>query len=91
MPRRAVNLLAALLVPFVLQAVFLVVQRTLQLVPADVADFSLYLSEIIGFLFLAFEFRWYSVPMGLAYFPAMTFLLIGFSLDFVGHVYHDWP
>ncbi len=57
--------------------------------PGSVAGYAFLVSAALGFVWLAFEFRLYSIPLALLYFPAMSYLLIGFSFAFVGWVYHD--
>jgi hypothetical protein len=86
------NLLASVIVPFVLQALWLVAYRTFELRPPEVIETYAFLAAaLVGFVFLAREFRLYSLLMALVYFPAMAYALIWFSFVFVGGVYHDWP
>jgi hypothetical protein len=74
--------------PFALQAIWLLMSR---LFPA--AEFLGLILPVtfvaIGFVFVAFEFRWRALFIGLVYFPAMFYLLIGFSIVFAGVVLHD--
>jgi hypothetical protein len=46
-------------------------------------------STIAGFAFVICEYRWWSVVVGLAYFPAMLLILFYFSFFVVGAIYGD--
>ena len=58
-------------------------------VPAQVS--TLAISSAIGFAFLVYEFRIWSIAIGIAYLPVMFYLMFGFSLGAVGWVYRQYP
>lgn len=90
--RRSINILASLILPFALQVMWVVVYRELRPFVPEVTEFvTLLFSVAVGFGFLAYELRIYSIIVAIAYFPAMSIALIGFSLDVNGWIYHDWP
>jgi hypothetical protein len=89
--RRGLNTLAALCIPFFVQALWLVINEQFHpRVPESLAGYHFLVSAALGFLWVAFEYRLYSIPIALVYFPVMYYLLIGFSFAFVGWAYHDW-
>jgi hypothetical protein len=90
--RSALNVLASLIVPFIVQAGWIVFERTFRPeLPSVIATYSFLLGAVVGFVWLIYEFRIYSLLIAVIYFPLMSFLLFGFSLDFVGNVYGTWP
>ena len=89
--RRTVNVTASLVAPFAMQAILVVINRELRPPVPDIAGLiSVGSSAAVGFAFLAYEFGIYSLIIALAYFPVMAIVLIGFSLDVVGWIYHDY-
>ena len=87
--KRTHSLIAALLVPLLVQTMFLVLSKSFhqQVFGGEIAPL---IPCVLGFVFLAREYRWYSLIGALVYFPAMYFLLFGFSLSFAGMVYGDF-
>jgi hypothetical protein len=89
--RRGLNIAVSICLPFVVQALWLMFNEQFHPSLPPYAAYVFLVSAALGFVCLAFEFRLYSIPLALVYFPAMFYLLIGFSFAFVGWVYHDWP
>ena len=82
---------ASLLAPFAVQTVLVVIYQEFRPSLPDVATpISVGFSATVGFAFLAYELGTYSLIIALGYFPVMMILLIGFSLDVVGWIYHDY-
>ena len=51
---------------------------------------SIFISEAVGFVFLALKYGYYSILIGLVYLPVMYFLMDWYALRFVGLVFGDW-
>ena len=82
---------ASVVVPFAIQAMLVVIDREFHPPVPDVAGLiSVGFSSAVGFAFLAYELGIYSLIIALGYFPVMMILLVGFSLDVVGWIYHDY-
>ncbi len=82
---------ASVVVPFAIQAMLVVIDREFHPSVPDVAGLiSVGFSSAVGFAFLAYELGIYSLIIALGYFPVMMILLVGFSLDVVGWIYHDY-
>lgn len=75
-----VNVAAAIVVPFLLQSICLVVAGELGPMPWDSSLGPHVVNAIIGFAFLVRALRVYAIAAGVVYLPAMVALLVGFSL-----------
>ena len=83
--RRTWNILAALVVPVVVEAVLVVVEKTFySAVPWYGNSLSGVISCATGFLILVFEFRVYALVIALVYVPTMLFLMRGVALMVAG-------
>jgi len=92
--RSVMNLAAAMLLPFLAQAVIILLASPLSLEkhlrfddPLSTMLVTFTVSSAVGFVFLVREFRWYSVIVGLVYFPMLAALLFYFSFAFSAFVF----
>jgi hypothetical protein len=86
---RGVNFLAALIVPLIVQAAFVVLSRQMPSFTWRGDYVALMVSAIAGFAFIIRQYRWWSVVVGLAYFPAVLVILIYFTFFLIGAIYGD--
>ena len=80
-----------LLLPFVIYSILIVLLKKTPLENALwLWNASIFISEAIGFVFLALKYGYYSILIGLVYLPGMYFLMSWYTLRFVGLVFGDW-
>jgi hypothetical protein len=81
--RSAINIAAALLIPIFLQALFISLFYTTK-IPLPWVDnfYSEFVFTGVGILFLARQFRWWSILVALAYAPGMFAFLVYFAVVF---------
>jgi hypothetical protein len=88
------RLFSSALVPFVLQAAFLVAIRSLMRAGYGVGDVGILtplLSGMAGLLFVTPQrTRSQKLLVALVYLPVMYLLLMMFSMGFIGRFYGDW-
>ena len=89
MRRRGLNFLAALVVPLIVQTAYLVLSRQIPSFTWRGDYGALMVSAAAGFTFMIRQYRWWSVVVGLAYFPAALVILFYFSLVLLGAIYGD--
>ena len=89
--RIALNVLAAIAIPFVLETLFILVARSIGPRAPFYDNFSSQvISTVVGFVFIVRAIGIYSLVGGLVYLPVMFYTLIGFALWFNGVAYGDW-
>lgn len=81
--------IAAFGLPFAIQFPLTLVGNYVPWVPWLFSIFSVLVSSVVGFLFLARPFRRYALVIGVVYFPGMIAALVYFSLLVVGYVFND--
>lgn len=87
---------AALLVPFPLEALLIIVHHNMVNVWWNVPEWldwvgwlPIIISADVGFGFLAWRYRRYAVVIGIVYLPIMFGLLVFFGLWLVGYLYDN--
>jgi hypothetical protein len=90
--RIAINVVAAIVVPFVLQTLFIIGTSYVgPTAPWRGNIGSLVVSAAVGFIFIVRAFGIYSVAIGCIYLPAMVYALFGYVLSYNSGVsWHDW-
>jgi hypothetical protein len=86
----AVGVVGALVAPVIAQMLWIICFRHLSVSSELLGLVAIGVSAFIGFACLAYGFGIYSLVLGVVYLPVMFYLLVGFSLDFVGWMYHDY-
>ena len=84
------NLLAALLLPFILEACFVVSAATPVVLPWSDNFGSEIFSTTIGMVFVIRQFRWWAAMIAVVYLPGMFALLVYFVLTLNGVVFGNW-
>lgn len=89
--RTWIHRVLALVLPFALQAAWLLAYHTYHWNMPDQMGIPVFLVIISsGFVFVVMELRWYAAAVAVFYFPLMFAALAGFSLVFVGTVLGLW-
>lgn len=89
--RRAINVSAALVTPFVLQAVAGIIVHEFRIAMSpQVRLGATGVNIVAGFMFVVYEARFWALIAGPFYFLLMFYALIAFSMGLAGAMYGDW-
>jgi hypothetical protein len=87
----SISLASAIVVPLIAVVGLIVLERTFEeVVPWYGTAASIWMACAAGFVFVARQFRWYSVLLAAPYFAAMYFVVLFWGLMFIGWVYGDY-
>jgi hypothetical protein len=88
---KVASIAASVICPFIVQAVLVTLEHYWRdVVPWSGNGSSLVVSSLVGFAFLVWAFRIYSLLLAPVYFPILYYALIGFSLGLAGAAFDNW-